>query len=99
MAINVYLGAISLLDPDRVTAFANRVVIHPFWSFSTAANDLALVQLTTSLALIGNINVVNLGSSTIEAGTPAVVSGWGKTTGSRFFAIIKTRKLINQKQL
>ncbi|RZC36245.1 chymotrypsin BI [Asbolus verrucosus] len=82
-AITAYLGVVSLSSSSgRVTASASRIVAHPSYSSSTLANDIALIQLSTSVALSSYVQTIPLASSTLGSGVSVQVSGFGRTSDS-----------------
>ncbi|XP_063923939.1 brachyurin-like [Zophobas morio] len=81
-AVTAYLGVTSLSDSSRVTAQASRAVVHPSYSSSTLANDIALLQLSSSVSSSSYISTVSLGTSTLGTGVAVTVSGWGRTSDS-----------------
>ncbi|XP_044261229.1 transmembrane protease serine 9-like [Tribolium madens] len=80
-AITVSLGLINL-SSGGVQVQASRAISHPNYSSSTLANDIALIQLSSSVALSSTVKTISLGSSTLGSGVSVTVSGWGKTSDS-----------------
>ncbi|KAJ3652788.1 hypothetical protein Zmor_018721 [Zophobas morio] len=81
-AVTAYLGVTSLSDTSRVTAQASRAVVHPSYSSTTLANDIALLQLSTSVSSSSYISTISLATSTLGTGVSVTVSGWGRTSDS-----------------
>lgn len=79
--VTVYLGVISLSDTSgRVTASASRAVNHPSYNSYNLANDIALIQLSSSVALSSVVSTISLATGTLGSGVAVTVSGWGKTS-------------------
>ncbi|EFA05748.1 chymotrypsin BI [Tribolium castaneum] len=81
-AITAVLGITDLNGSGGVQAQASRAINHPNYSSSTLANDIALIQLSTSVATSSNVKTISLASSTLGSGVSVTVSGWGKTSDS-----------------
>jgi secreted trypsin-like serine protease len=83
-AVFVATGVSTLPTAARESQPARRIVIHPGFTRSTFANDIALIELSTPVFLDGvtrrEINLPGLLAPTWpEAGTAARISGWGTT--------------------
>jgi hypothetical protein len=58
----------------------SRIVVHPNYDDVTEDNDVALIQLSSPVTLSsGSIETLPLASSTVPAGTSALITGWGNT--------------------
>ena len=58
----------------------SRIVVHPNYDDVTKNNDVALIQLSSPVTLsAGSIETLPLASSTVPAGTSALITGWGNT--------------------
>lgn len=80
-ALTAYLGVVSLSDTSgRITASGSRVVNHPSYNSYTLANDISLVQLSSSVASSSYVSTISLASTTLGSGVAVTVSGWGKTS-------------------
>lgn len=99
-SITIYLGITSLSDTtNRVTGQAVRMILHPSYSPSTLANDLALIQLASPVTLSsrtikiqkknykqifsGNLQPIPLSNDVLLDYTSVVISGWGRTSDSK----------------
>ncbi|XP_063924508.1 chymotrypsin BI-like [Zophobas morio] len=86
-AVTAYLGVVSLSDTSRVTAQASRAVVHPSYSSTTLANDIALLQLSTSVSSSSYISTISLATSTLGTGVSVTVSGWERTSDSKSWVL------------
>ena len=76
----VYAGTTMLYDPKQVASVSARQV-HPGYTSTKFANDVAVLTLASPLTLDGTtVRPVQLATSTPPAGTATLVSGWGDTT-------------------
>lgn len=70
------------MSSSGVQAQASRIISHPNYSSNTLANDIALIQLSTSVAISNTVKTISLASNTLGSGVSVTVSGWGKTSDS-----------------
>ncbi|KAL6476705.1 hypothetical protein MHYP_G00152040 [Metynnis hypsauchen] len=79
--VTVYLGmqALSSSNPNSVSRSVSQVIVHPNYSSSAHDNDLALLQLNSSVTFTNYITPVCLAAagSTFFNGTLTWVTGWG----------------------
>ncbi|XP_067237779.1 trypsin-like isoform X1 [Chanodichthys erythropterus] len=79
--IGVYVGLQSQLgsNPNQVYRTASQVITHPSYNNATNDNDIAMLQLSSSVSFSDYINPVCLAAagSTFAAGTESWVTGWG----------------------
>ncbi|MDM8528209.1 trypsin-like serine protease, partial [Anaerolineales bacterium HSG24] len=59
-----------------------QIIPHPNYDGATYDNDIALLELETSVQLTDAVQVVVLGTSNdpVESGTMATITGWGRTS-------------------
>nr|XP_023665274.1 transmembrane protease serine 9-like isoform X1 [Paramormyrops kingsleyae] len=78
---NVYLGRQQLYgtNPNQQVKTLSRIIIHPLYSNKTFDNDLALLELSTTVTFTNYVQPVCLAasSSTFYNGTETWVTGWG----------------------
>ncbi|KAL7850290.1 hypothetical protein SRHO_G00196390 [Serrasalmus rhombeus] len=83
--VTVYLGmqALSSSNPNSVFRSVSQVIVHPNYSSSTNDNDIALLQLNSSVTFTNYIKPVCLAAarSTFFNGTLTWVTGWGNIAG------------------
>ncbi|KAL2078683.1 hypothetical protein ACEWY4_026368 [Coilia grayii] len=77
----VYLGRQSQhgRNPNEVSRTVSRIVLHSKYDHGTSDNDIALLQLSSSVNFTNYIRPVCLASEndTFDAGTKTWVTGWG----------------------
>ncbi|XP_056095765.1 trypsin-like [Rhinichthys klamathensis goyatoka] len=80
--VKIYLGRQlqSGSNPYEVSKTVTRIITHPSYSTSTQNNDLALLQLSSSVTFSDYIRPVCLAAagSVFAAGTGSWITGWGK---------------------
>ncbi|XP_013113226.1 trypsin beta [Stomoxys calcitrans] len=54
-----------------------RIVRHPGYNSATIDNDVALLFLSSDITFGPNARPIEMATSSPDAGTPAIVSGWG----------------------
>jgi secreted trypsin-like serine protease len=59
---------------------STRIANHGSYNANTLANDISMVQTTTTVGLTANINPAALASANTGGGVNAAVSGWGQTS-------------------
>lgn len=78
----MYFGRLSQSgsNPYETFRIASRIINHPNYDESTIDNDIALIQLSSSVTFSDYIRPVCLAAanSTFAAGTESWVTGWGK---------------------
>uniref|UniRef100_A0A8C1UET8 Zgc:123295 n=1 Tax=Cyprinus carpio TaxID=7962 RepID=A0A8C1UET8_CYPCA len=78
----MYFGRLSQSgsNPHETNRTANRIINHPNYDPSTIDNDIALIELSSSVAFTDYIRPVCLpaAGSVFAAGTESWVTGWGK---------------------
>ncbi|KAL7850291.1 hypothetical protein SRHO_G00196400 [Serrasalmus rhombeus] len=83
--VTVYLGmqALSSSNPNSVSRSVSQVIVHPNYISSTNDNDIALLQLSSSVTFTNYIKPVCLAAagSTFFNGTLTWVTGWGNIAG------------------
>ncbi|XP_053687825.1 chymotrypsin-2-like [Sabethes cyaneus] len=67
-----------LLSSGGVSHNVIRIVIHEFYNANTLANDISLVQTTSTITMNNLVQTVGLGLNFINTGSGALVSGWGQ---------------------
>ncbi|XP_077068337.1 trypsin-3-like [Siphateles boraxobius] len=80
--VRIYLGRQlqSGSNPFEVSRTVTQIIIHPSYSTSTQNNDLALLQLSSSVTFTDYIRPVCLAAagSVFGGGTKSWITGWGK---------------------
>uniref|UniRef100_A0A672KBU4 Trypsin II-P29-like n=1 Tax=Sinocyclocheilus grahami TaxID=75366 RepID=A0A672KBU4_SINGR len=80
--IEMYFGRLKQSGSNPYEAYrrASRTIIHPNYDSFTFDNDIALIQLSSSVSFFHNIRPVCLAAanSKFAAGTESWVTGWGK---------------------
>ncbi|XP_048017521.1 chymotrypsinogen A-like [Megalobrama amblycephala] len=78
----MYLGRLkqSGSNPHEIIRTASRIIRHPNYNSSTFNNDIALIQLSSSVTFSDYIKPVCLAAagSVFSAGTDSWVTGWGR---------------------
>ena len=78
--LRIVSGEDVLDEADVSDMTVSEVVLHPAYTTTTYANDIALVKLGTPLRLRpGSVGVLSLPSTEPAANTVARISGWGST--------------------
>ncbi|XP_017345311.3 tryptase isoform X3 [Ictalurus punctatus] len=82
--ITIYLGMENLIDPNRSQRSTSNIIIHQEYNDDTLTNDIALVQLSSSVNLTDYVMPVCLAASrsSFPGGTNVWVTGWGKTSST-----------------
>ncbi|XP_050960188.1 trypsin-1 [Labeo rohita] len=93
--IVMYLGRLSQSGSNsyETNRTASRIIKHPNFNFSNADNDIALIQLSSSVTFSDYIRPVCLAAagSVFAAGTESWVTGWGflQNGGAQFPDILQ----------
>ena len=82
--ITVSMGSTQYLGPDAVHIKARQIIIHPHNDQAILLNDLALIELESTVPENDRIKPIRLATPAEQAeltrpGRAVVVSGWGKT--------------------
>lgn len=79
---DVYVGGLSVTDPNMVNKTVDQVEIHPLYSRLTHENDIALLKMASPITFNNYIQPVCLAQkgSTFHTGVKAWVAGWGATS-------------------
>ncbi|KAF4092943.1 hypothetical protein AMELA_G00025940 [Ameiurus melas] len=82
--ITIYLGMENLIDPNRSQRNTSNIIIHKDFNHTTLTNDIALVQLSSSVNLNDYVMPVCLAASrsSFPGGTNVWVTGWDKTSSN-----------------
>ncbi len=90
--LGIVHGTATLSTTSKVSLAVASISIHPSWNWNTFDNDVAVVRLAEPIALTPGLHQeVALATSTVAAGTSALITGWGNTskTGSNYPAQLK----------
>jgi secreted trypsin-like serine protease len=83
--VQILAGETSLRAPGARRVDVTRIVVHPKWNPASQDNDVALMQLKTTLSVPGAKPIAVMTpaqESQLAAAKPLVVSGWGATAES-----------------
>lgn len=79
-ALKILVGHDTLSTTGSSAVATSRIVVHPNYDTDTEDNDVALIQLASPVTLSpGTVETLPLASSTVAAGTSALITGWGNT--------------------
>jgi len=73
------LAGRATLGSDLSPLAVSQILVHPEYNDTTLANDIALLRVATPLTFSSSIAAIGLATSIPQAGTPAVITGWGET--------------------
>lgn len=98
--VKVFLGRQqqSGSDPNEISRSVDRVITHPSYSTSTQNNDIALLQLSSSVTFTDYVRPVCLAAagSVFGGGTKSWITGWGKLNSAGEFNQTRQRfKTLN----
>ena len=60
----------------------SQVIMHPSYSSSTIDSDYCVLILANAVNIGGNVQLISIASSAPATGATALLTGWGKTSGS-----------------
>uniref|UniRef100_A0A336LNS7 CSON008473 protein n=1 Tax=Culicoides sonorensis TaxID=179676 RepID=A0A336LNS7_CULSO len=86
ISVEVVLGAhnIRFTEPEqiRVRVSSDRIKIHQNWNSLQKTNDIALINLLSSIPFDTRIKKINLPYYDTKSGESCLISGWGYTSDS-----------------
>ncbi|KAK4873170.1 hypothetical protein RN001_015199 [Aquatica leii] len=77
-SLNIVAGS-NKLDQGGVWYSVSRYIIHPNWNPDEAANDLAVIKVTTPIQFSTFVQPVVLNYNFVPGGPECTLSGWGLT--------------------
>ena len=82
--IALYFGKwnIEIAEPGGEVRGVNKITIHPGYDDVTLQNDLALLELKTTLNFTDKIQPICMPQSPVSAGEETFVLGWGDSRGT-----------------
>jgi secreted trypsin-like serine protease len=75
------------LNSSGTRRAVDRIFIHPRWNKNTFDYDIAVIKLTAPVGGITPVKIITSAQALTraDAGTPALVAGWGDTTGNEMY--------------
>lgn len=84
MTYSVILGAHDVYDKNSTTDiayFAQEIIIHPDFNFTTKGYDVALIKVNTTIQYTDAISPICLSDTPPVPGQTLEIAGWGLTLG------------------
>nr|AXF35734.1 serine protease 4 [Holotrichia oblita] len=78
-ANTVTLAGTNTLNSGGITRGSSRLIIHGSYNSQTIANDVAVVRLSSALAMSGLVQQISLNTGNTGA-VACILSGWGRTS-------------------
>ncbi|KAI4469708.1 chymotrypsin-related [Holotrichia oblita] len=72
------LAGTNTLNSGGITRGSGRLIVHASYNPNTIANDIAVIRLSTALAMGGNVAQVSLNTANTGA-VASILIGWGRT--------------------
>jgi trypsin len=65
-----------------ITSAVSQVIMHPNWNSATIDSDYCILRLASAVSPGANVQLISVATSRPADGTQALLTGWGKTSGS-----------------